>query len=261
MPKSSHNCFKQVVSYFYWGWKMIELKKVDSWKRAIDAISSFISEGNFRFNDNGISLKAVDPSQIVLVNFIMQKNAFEKFNIEPTFVGIDLIELNKIMARALPNDKMVLAINDSEMKLKLEGEISRNFSLPLIDVSEQEVKMPSPEFNAIVEISARILKEALKDASLFGSSVVLRVKEGEMTIEARGSSGTLRTVAKQSKGISIKSKAEVVSKYSLTFLQNIAKDADQNKKIKLELRDDAPMRVSYKIGPAQIEFYLAHMIL
>ena len=240
---------------------MIELKKVDAWKRAIDAISSFISEGNFRFNDDGISLKAVDPSQIVLVNFLMQKASFDKFEVEPTFAGLDLIELNKIMARALSNDKMVLKLDDSELKLKFEGEISRNFSLPLLDVSEEDVKMPSPDFDASVDISARIIKEALKDASLFGSSVVLRVKEGEMTIEARGSSGTLHTVAKASKGIIIKSKSEVVSKYSLTFLQNIVKDAEPEQKVLLELKNDAPMRVSYNLGPAKIEFYLAHMIL
>lgn len=240
---------------------MIELKKVEAWKRGIDAISSFISEGNFRFNDEGVSLKAIDPSQIVLVNFLMKKDAFDKFNIEPTLVGLDLVELNKIMARALPNDKMVLDLNESEMHLKLEGEISRSFSLPLIDVSDEEAKMPSPEFDASVEISSRIFKEALKDASLFGSSVVLRAKGSELLIEARGSAGTLHTVAKQSKGVTIKVKSEVVSKYSLNFLQNIVKDAEPEQKILLELKSDAPMRVSYSLGPAEIEFFLAHMIL
>ncbi len=240
---------------------MIELEKVGPWKRAIDAISSFISEGNFRFNDSGISLKAVDPSQIVLVNFLIPKNAFGKFKVEPTYIGVDLVELSKIMARALPQDKMVMELTDSEMKLRLEGDISRSFSLPLLDVNDDEVKMPAQDFDASVEIHARILKEALKDASLFGSSAVLRVKGSQMLIEARGSAGTLHSVAKQAKSISIKSRKEVVSKYSLNFLQNIVKDAEPEQKILLQLRNDAPMRVSYKIGPAQIEFFLAHMIL
>jgi len=82
-----------------------------------------------------------------------------------------------------------------------------------------------------------------------------------MLIEARGSSGTLSTVAKQAKGISIKAKSEVVSKYSLSFLQNIVKDAEPDQKILLQLKSDSPMRVSYKLGQANIEFYLAHMIL
>jgi len=240
---------------------MIELKNVGAWKKAIDAISSFISEGNFRFNDEGVSLKAVDPSQIVLVNFLMQKNAFEKFKVEPTLVGVDLGELSKIMSRTLPLDKMNIKLNDSEMQLNLDGQISRNFALPLLDVSEEEVKMPSEDFDTSIEINARILKEALKDASLFGTSVVFRVKQGELLIEARGSSGTLHSVAKQAKGVSIKSTKEVVSKYSLTFLQNIVREADPGQKILLQMKSDSAMRVSYKIGPAQIEFFLAHMIL
>ena len=241
---------------------MLTLKKVDPWKKAIDAISSFINEGNFRFNDNGVSLKATDSSQVVLVNFLMQKAAFDKFELEPSFVGLDINELNKIMSRALPNDRLLIKLSDNEMKLNLEGDISRSFSLPLLDVSEEEIKMPSQEFDASVEINARILKEALKDASLFGSSVVLRVKDSQLSIEARGSSGTLHSIAKQqAKTLVIKSKGEVVSKYSLTFLQNIIKEADSDQKVLLQLNNDAPIRVSYKIGPAEIEFYLAHMIL
>jgi len=241
---------------------MLTLKKVEPWKKAVEAISCFINEGNFRFNDDGVSLKATDPSQVVLVNFLMQKTAFDKFELEPNFVGLDINELNKIISRALPNDRLLIKLSDNEMKLNLEGDISRSFALPLLDVSEEEIKMPSQEFDASVEINARILKEALKDASLFGSSVVLRVKEGQLSIEARGSSGTLHSVAKQQpKAIAIKSNGEVVSKYSLTFLQNIVKEAEADQKVLLQLKNDAPMRVSYKIGPAQIEFYLAHMIL
>lgn len=239
----------------------IELKNVEHLGKAIDAISSFISEGNFRFSDGGLSFKAVDPSQIVLVNFSMEKKLFDKYSVEPTLAGVDIVELSKIMARSMPGDKLFLELSDSEMGLRLDGAISRNFSLPLIDVSEEEVKIPDSKPDASVEINARLLKEALKDASLFGSSVVLRVKGSELFIEARGSSGTLKSVAKQTKQISVNSKTEVVSKYSLNFLQNIVREADPDKKIVLDLKSDTPMKVSYKIGSSPIEFHLAHMIL
>ena len=240
---------------------MIELKNVSMWQKSVEAISSFISEGNFRFSDNGISFKAIDPSQIVLVEFAMDKRLFDKYAVEPTLIGVDLVELSKIMARVLPNDKMQMDLSDSEMALKLEGDLSRNFRLPLIDVSEEEINIPDHKFDAKIEINGRILKEALKDASLFGSSVVLRVKENKLIIEARGSQGTLKTEAKGAKHITVTSKKEVVSKYSLNFLANIVKEADPDKMIAIELKSDAPMKVSYNIGEAPIKFYLAHMIL
>ncbi len=240
---------------------MIELNNVDEWRRSISAISSFISEGNFRFNDKGISLRAIDPSQIVLVDYLMEKNSFDSFKIEPSFVGIDIVELSKIVDRALPKDKLLLDLTDSEMILTFKGELERVFSLPLMDVADSDVSLPESSFDAEIEIGGRILKEALKDASLFGSSVVLRVKDGQLSIEARGSQGALNTAAKQTKVVKVKSTAEVVGKYSLNFLQNIAKEVDADQKVKLEIKSDSPMKVSYPIGQSSITFYLAHMIL
>lgn len=239
---------------------MIELKNIDLWHRSVDAISYFISEGNFRFNDNGISFKAMDPSQIVLVEYEMPKSAFDKFDIESNYAGVDLVELARIMSRALPEDKMLMDLNDSEMLIKFDGTLERSFKLPLLDISDDEIKTPKHTPEATVEIESRIMKEALKDASLFGSSVVLKVKGKQFFVEARGSGGVLNTVSKNS-GVKVTSSKEIVSKYSLNFLQNIVKEAEVGEKITMELKTDAPMKVSYKIGKSDIKFYLAHMIL
>lgn len=240
---------------------MIELKKVENWSKAIQAISAFISEGNFRFNDNGIAFKAVDPSQIVLVNYAIPKSAFDEFEVEPTFVGIDLVELNKIMQRILPKDKMLMNVDDNELHIKLEGEISRSFKLPLIDVNDEEINIPATKFDAVIEINARILKEVLKDAQLFGSSVVLRVKGSQLVIEARGSHGNMHALIKETKNLTVKSPTEVVSKYSLNFFVNALREADPAKNVRIELKSDAPMKVNYKIGEGDIQFLLAQMIL
>ncbi len=240
---------------------MIELKNPVHWQRAVDSISSFISEGNFRFSDDGISLKALDPSQVVLVDYIIEKASFDKYHVEPNLVGVDIVELSKILLRGFEGDRLLMDLTDSELKIRFEGELSRSFSLPLIDVNEEELKMPDPSFDASVEINARIFKEVLKDASLFGSSVLFSVKGSEFVIEAKGTQGNLKSTIKPSKNLSIKASKDIVSKYSLNFLQNIVKAADSNKKILLELKSDSAMRVSYRIGDSNIVFYLAHMIL
>ena len=240
---------------------MIELKKADSLRKSISAISSFISEGNLRFNGEGLHLKAIDHSQIVLVNFRMENDAFDKFEIEPSFVGVDLIELNKIMSRGQANDKLQISLSDSELKLQLTGDLERKFNLPLIDVREDEINLPKHTYEATVEISARLLKEAFKDASLFGSSVVLKTKGDRFLIEAKGSQGTLNADSKDAKGIKVKSTKDVTAKFSLNFLHNIVKESDGEDKITLHLKNDAPMKVYYEIGKCKLEFFIAHMII
>ena len=238
---------------------MLELKQISFFKSAVESISSFVPEGNFHFTDKGIFFKAIDPSQVVLVDYFVDKKYFDKYAMEPNFVGVDLVELNKILQRALSDDKMVLDVSDSEIKVRFEGEMKRNFRLPLIDVSGEEPKSPAIEYESKIEINASLMKEILKDASLFSSSIVLKVSDGKFFIEAKGSSGVMES--ETTKVSSVLSKKEITVKYSLNFFQNIVRQADNDKPIIIELKNDAAMRVTYSIGPSKIVFYLAHMIL
>lgn len=240
---------------------MIELKNAGFLKASIEALSSFIPEGNFRFNEKGVHFRAIDPSQVVLVDYLIDRSAFDAFDVEPSFVGINLFELNKIISRAMPEDKLTLGLSESEMKIGLKGEMERSFRLPLLDIAEGELKLPEAKYDAQVEISAHLLKEALKDAALFSSSVVLKTKGDKFFLESKGPAGVLNISSAQAKGVKVKSKEEVVSKYSLTYLQNIVKEAGSDSTVLLELRTDAPMKASYSIGKSEIRFYLAHMLI
>ena len=231
---------------------MIELKQIDFFKRAVESISSFIPEGNFRFTDKGIFLKAIDPSQVVLVDYFVDKKCFDRYSIEPNYIGVDIIELNRILQRLLPDDKLSIDVSDAELKLKFESEMKRFFRLPLIDVSGEEPKTPAIEYDAKIEIGASSMKEVLKDASLFGSSIVLKVIDGKFFVEAKGSQGVME--AEATKVSHISSKTEITAKYSLNFFQNIVKQADNEKLITIELKNDSAMRVTYSIGPSKIIF-------
>lgn len=241
---------------------MIELKNAELLQKSVDVISSFISEGNFRFSTDGVSFRAMDPSQIVLVDYSIAKSIFDSYSVEPTLAGIDVGEFAKILNRIQPKDRLLMDVSDNELTIKLEGQLSRSFNLPLLDISDDEVKLPSYKFDATVEIDGKILKESLRDASLFGSSLVLKIKNGEFLIEAKGSQGTLCASSKKSKGIIVKSSVdEIVCKYSLNYLMNMLKGADAETKVKLELKTDNPMKVSYPIGATEMQFHIAHMML
>jgi proliferating cell nuclear antigen len=238
---------------------MIILKNQGFFKDAIEALSAFIPEGNFRFNDKGIFFRAVDPSQVVLVDYFIDKKLFDEYKIEPNFIGLDIVEFNKLLSRTTPKDKLIMDLTDNELKVKFESELKRSFKLPLIDVNEEEAKIPNVEYDTKLVIGSVSLREMLKDASIFSSSVVLKVKDKKFFVEAKGTSGTMDSEATSVS--KIESKSDVTAKFSLNFLQNIVKEADQGEKIEISLKADAPMKVSYNIGKSKIVFYLAHMIL
>jgi len=240
---------------------MIKLSDYSFLKSGIEAISAFIPEGNFRFNDEGIHFRAIDPSQIVLIDYHIETKVFDSFEVEPSFVGINLTEFNKIISRAMQGDKVVMDLSDSEFKVDFEGELERSFTLPLIDVSEEDLKLPTTEYDVSVEINSKIFREALKDASLFSSSILLKIKDGKFILESKGTSGKVISNSANAKDVKVTSSGDVVSKYSLTYLQNIVKEADSESNLLIEFKNDAPMKVSFDIGKSKIKFYLAHMLL
>jgi proliferating cell nuclear antigen len=242
---------------------MIKLKNTVLLQKAVRAISNFIDEGNFRFNEKGIGIKAIDQSQIVIIDYSIPKSLFETFKVEPSLVGLNVDEFNKVLKRSFTNDILQMDLHESDLTLTLESDVKREFKLSLIEVSQDDVEIPKQEFDAVVEINASVLQESLKDAAVFGSSVVLKLKGNAFWIEGKGSQGSLITHAKSRAKVKFTSDKdkEVSSKYSLSFLENIVREASPDKDILIEMKNEAPMKISYDIGETRIQFYLAHMLL
>lgn len=241
---------------------MIKLKNARVFQSAVSGISSFIAEGNFRFNDSGLAFKALDPSQVVLADLKLPKELFEKFDVEPSLIGLNLQELNKVLKRVDNNSALEMNLLDSTLSLKIKSEFEKTFSLPLLDLNEEETNEPKiSNFDAEIEINAKVFQEALKDASLFGTTVVLTVKEGTFLIETSSNNGSFNINSKEHKNLKIKSKKSVTSKFSLSFLESIVREANPDSIISLKLKSESPMKIHYEISKATFDFYLAHMIL
>ena len=81
------------------------LDNAAEFKRCIDAIAVLIDEAEFVVDENGLSLKATDPSQISMVDFSLPKTAFKSFKADGVAkIGLDLDYLAQVMARSKSSD-------------------------------------------------------------------------------------------------------------------------------------------------------------
>ncbi|HID08772.1 TPA: hypothetical protein EYP13_00930 [Candidatus Micrarchaeota archaeon] len=236
------------------------------WKQAVDAISSFLPEGVFHFTEEGVRLNAIDPSQVVLVDFFAPRSAFTEYELTDSSIRVplDLNEYTKIISRVSSDDRILMVLEDVNLSVVLErsdGTLRREFYLPLMDVPDREAEITPVEGAVTVRVLARVVKDALKDAGLFSSSAVLVAREDIFMVEAKGQAGVTRTVARRGPAVSIEGGPEAVSRYSLPFLHNIVRPADPDSFVELSFGNDTPLRISYRIGDVRLTFFLAHMIL
>lgn len=234
-------------------------------KKMVDALSVLVDEAEFRLTENGMSLKATDPSQISMVDFSLPKSAFTTFQIEGDLkIGLDLSYLGQVMARAKTTESLEWALDEKTGKLNVvfAGSMERSFQVPLLDVSSQELPTPKITFDAKAVLKAPLLQDALKDATLVSNHVSFTLNEEGLLIDAQSSKGSIHHhVPKSDPGFSIlETTEESKSMFPLEFLQDMLKVPNAETDITLELKNNHPVRLSYTIGPAQLSYFLAPRI-
>jgi proliferating cell nuclear antigen len=240
------------------------LANADVFKKSIEAISVLIDEADIIVSAKGLELRATDPSQISLVDFFLPKEAFEKFVSEETRLGLDLDYLNQVLSRAQAGDQLTLALDDkkSSLSVSFKGRAKRSFSVPLIDISAAEPPKPKIEFDAELNINASFLQNAFKDVGLISTHITLACDSSKFFIKANSSKGSLNEELEQNKESmpEFKVKNECKSTFPLDYIQDMLKAAPSDSLVNINLKTNAPIKVSYALGKASITYFLAPRI-
>ncbi len=241
---------------------MLELK-IDNakyWKECIDTIVNLVDEGVFNVTKEGVTLKAMDPSSISMISFFMPTKAFSKYDVDKNVaLGLNIDNLSKIMSRARDGESLTMKEHDNKLTLEFSGQSKRRFKTQLIDVRKSVDKEPSVQFDADVEINGETLKELVKDATIVSEYISLKATKDQFTIDCRGDSGELNE-EHLSDGNSIKkikTEKNAEATFNLQFLENMVKSCPAGNYISIGLKSNEPLKLTYKVGEAQITYYLA----
>ena len=238
------------------------IKDVKEFYKSIDAIGVLINEGLFTIDKEKFYLRATDPSQISLVDFVMPKDSFEEFIADfdkgsegKLSFGINISNLLQILSHSYAEDKLSLEIQEERptLLIQLLGKSKRTFVIPLIDVSDQQHPLPQIQFDVTVQIGAEQLNAGIKDAGLFSSYLLFLVENSKFIISTQSSKGHFKQEI-EANGIVI-SGTKAKAMYPLDYLQNMIKNSKGN--LTLKLKDDMPIEISYTIGNSAIRYFLA----
>lgn len=242
----------------------IKIDDAKLFKDCVDSLVTLIDEGEFNISKDGIKLRAMDPSQIAMVDFNLPKSAFESYDIAKEIkLGLSIDDLSKITARCRPGDSLELKLDDSESRIELifKGKSRRKFNLPLLDISGVVPNAPKIQFDATVKISGNILKESLKDASLVSSHVILSADSKGFEIKAHGDKGDVLIESSKEEVLAEHTiNKDAKSMYPLEYLNDMLKTTSPESIVTIELKTDVPLKINYNIGEASVTYFLAPRI-
>jgi len=233
------------------------------WKNVIESISTLVEEGVFLVDPTGVRLRAMDPSRVAMVDMELPKATFESFECATeTPVGVNFEDMKNIMKRAGSSEKLELEKGDDEARLKLrfKGKSSRTFSLPLLDLSKDELSAPRIPFNVTIKTPAGTLLEEIKDAEVVSDFVKVNAEEGQLKISANGDRGEVDVVITKESGeiLSMEMKEPAHALYSLTYLSKMMVASGLSEIAAIMFSTDMPMRLDFNLASGgKIVYYLA----
>jgi proliferating cell nuclear antigen len=155
------------------------------------AISILVDEATFKIDPDGLKLRAMDPSRVAMIDFEWPKAIFQEYEAtEPSKMCLNISELLKLLKRAGKDETVELSLDDKTGKLlvSISGKYARNFTMPTLEASEEEVPTPKISFNVKAKTTTQGLSQAIEDAQLVSDHVRIEAEPEKITLSASGQS-------------------------------------------------------------------------
>jgi len=248
---------------------MFQVKMADAklLKNVASAIAILVDEATFKITPEHLSLRAMDPSRVAMVDFEWPKSLFEEYACtEPTEMCINISELLKLIKRAHKDEVIQLSLDDetARLKIKITGKYTRNFNMPTLEPSEEEVPTPKVTFNVRAKATTGGLRQAIKDAQLVSDHVYIEADSEKMILNASGDlMGAKIELEKGSDTLlDLETKEPSKATFSLNYLGEIINAASATSEIViLDFASDMPIKLDFQQSPeGKLTYYLAPRI-
>jgi len=235
----------------------IQLENSKILRGIVEALASIIDETEFIITTKELSIRAMDPSRICLLQLLMTKDDFDEYECdEDTKIGLNLEDLDKILKRSSPNDSVELNFEPKSQKLKIKmkqrtSKKTRTFSLALLDIEMEDIPMENLlkiEYNADWSMDPGFLVEAIKDAEIYSEILNIKAEEDKgLVFSSVGQIGEMEYVLAFDEILETDIKGSSKGAYSLQFLKSILKIENITEKLTISLKDDHPLKLIFNI--------------
>ncbi|NLE05228.1 MAG: proliferating cell nuclear antigen (pcna) [Crenarchaeota archaeon] len=248
---------------------MFKLKVTDAklLRDMATAISILVDEATFKIEPDGLKLRAMDPSRVAMIDFEWPKSLFEEYICnDPSKMCINISELLKLLKRAGKDEAVELSLDDATARLhiKISGKYSRNFTMPTLEASDEEVPTPKITFNVKAKATTHGLSQAIEDAQLVSDHVRIEADSEKLVLNASGDlMGANITLQKGSDSLlDLEAKEPSKATFSLSYLSEIIKAASATSDIAIiEFSSDMPVQIDFQqTKEGKLTFFLAPRI-
>ena len=217
-------------------------------KGIIDVTNPLVNEVKFNISPKGISLRAVDPAHVAMVDLQVKNDAFEEFKASEMELGIDMDKLSSIMRLSNTGDMVDIEYDEDTNRLIIKiGNIVRKMGL--IDTAGMpDPKMPNLNLPAKVVLKASELLKGVRASETVSDHLSLTVNKDDFELFAEGDTDTVNLKLPKDLLNELTTKTKCKSLFSIDYFSNMIKPVHGENPITMMIGNDNPIRVEFDIA-------------
>lgn len=235
-------------------------------KSSVDTVSVLVDECKVRLDEDGLSIKAVDPANVGMVELDIPADSFESYEADDELLGLNLVRFQDITGMANKGDTVVMELDEETRKLLIRIDGLR-YTLSLIDPDSihQEPNVPDLDLPGDVVLPGREIRRGVKAAGMVSDHMAFGVSDEEESfyMRAEGDTDDVRVDLREDDVISLETGGETAeSLFSLDYLDSMAKAIPNDAQVAVEVGDDYPVKMNFEVsgGEASVTYLLAPRI-
>ncbi len=231
-------------------------------KEVVNVVSTLVDEAKFTMNSDGLTLRAVDPAHIAMVDMTLGKDAFDEFKADESEIGIDIDKLSQFLKLARGGDIVDLKHDEDKRRLKIVvGDITRHMSL--IDTTGMsDPKVPNLDLPASVTVRSEDLMQGIKASETVSDHIALVANPEGFEMSCEGDMDQVHWRKAKKDLPALKVQGSVRSLFPLEYFSNMLKSVSSGSDVTMHLGSDYPVRMEFKIaeGKGEVRYLLAPRI-
>jgi len=231
-------------------------------KGIVDVVSTLVDEAKFNIDSKGMTLKAVDPAHVAMIDMKIEKSAFEEFAADETELGIDLDKIKEVLRLSRSGDVISLEQDEEKNRLVINvGNVTRRMNL--VDTTGMsDPKVPNLNLPAKVAVASEELQKGIKAAESISDHIALTAQPEGFEMVSEGDTDSVSLKLSKDQLVSLECKESVRSLFPLDYFSNMIRAIPVGTVVTMSVGNDYPVKLEFSIadGRGTVNYLLAPRI-
>lgn len=225
------------------------------------AVSTVVDEVTMRVDPEGLSVRALDLAEVLMVDLSLPKASFETYEVQgEERVAFRISDVLKLLRSTVPNERVRIEPVENQLRFHVTGAFTRSLGVPIFGLEAKDLPLPKVNPKNTFTVPTAIMGHLVQNGRHVSDSVKFETYENKVVLSVKGEissfvvdllpeDGTLADYALVP--------GSTVS-YDLTRLLKIIPALDFSEKIIVAYGEDMPLRVSSRMdSKGQVDYFLA----